>query len=284
MKRQSSGRPDQEARQLMIKRKLAEVERVLQQDEAVEEEPPADGQPVVTGTTDRAVVQLPNGGGEVLVIIGTSKHAEKPGMIDRICTIVDDAYSGVGKHKRVDEYDARHRLQMGDAGPAANRVLHLAFRNGELAGCASSTFDPGWTPEGCGHWGLLAVDPAHQGRGIATALVLACERRLATVSEAIQIEYQYFAGDEFSKRLHAWYEQKLGFDGGGPPPRRGSCFRRCLKDIPEAQQRLGQRRRLLEIRGWLQEQLQEAAGQPQEDAPAAAAAASESSGAVAVAS
>ncbi|CAK0883285.1 unnamed protein product [Prorocentrum cordatum] len=271
MKRQSSGCVDQEARQLMIKRKLAEVERVLQQEPDIEvEEPPAEKQATVTGPTDRAVVQLPNGGGEVLVVIGTSEHAEIPGMIDRICYIVDKAYSSVGKHKHVDEYDARHRLAMGDAGPAANRVLHLAFKGGELVGCASSTFDPGWTPEGCGHWGLMAVDPASQGQGIATALVLACERRLATVNEAIQIEYQYFAGDEHSRRLHAWYEEKLGFQGGGPPPRRGSSFRKCFKDIPEAQQRLGQRRRLLEIRGWLQDQLREAGGRPEEDrAPAA---------------
>jgi GNAT superfamily N-acetyltransferase len=261
MKRQSSGRCDQESREVMIKRKLAEVEQVLQQDLDIEtDELPVEGQPTVTGPTDRAVVQLPDGGGEVVVVIGTSEHAKIPGMVDRICHIVDAAYSGVGKRKRVDEYDARRRLAMGDAGPAANRVLHLAFRGGELVGCASSTFDPGWTHEGCGHWGLLAVDPTSQGQGVATALVLACERRLATVSEAIQIEYEYFGGDEHSKRLHAWYEQKLGFDGGSPPPRRGSCFRRCLKDIPEAQQRRGQRRRLLEIRCWLQGQLGEAGG------------------------
>jgi len=239
---------------------------VLQQQPDIEaEEPPVEKQPMVTGPTDRVVVQSPNGGGEVLVIIGTSKHAEVPGMIDRICYVVDRAYSSKGKRKHVDEDDARHRLEMGDAGPAANRVLHLAFKGSELVGCASSTFDPGWTPQDCGHWGLMAVDPASQGQGIATALVLACERRLATVSEAVQIEYEYFAGDEHSKRLHAWYEEKLGFEGGGPPPRRGSSFRKCFKEIPECQQRLGQRRRLIEIRSWLQEQLREAGGRPEDE-------------------
>ena len=92
---------------------------------------------------------------------------------------------------------------MGDAGPQANRVLHLAFKGDELVGCASSTFSPGWTPDGCGHWGLLAVDPAHQNSGVATALVIAAERRLATISAAIQIEYQYTEGDSFSQR--PWY-------------------------------------------------------------------------------
>ena len=89
---------------------------------------------------------------------------------------------------------------MGDAGPQANRVLHLAFKGDELVGCASSTFSPGWTPEGCGHWGLLAVDPSHQNSGVATALVIAAERRLATISGAIQIEFQYTEGDSFSQR------------------------------------------------------------------------------------
>ena len=89
---------------------------------------------------------------------------------------------------------------MGDAGPAANRVLHLAFKAGELVGCASSTFSPGWTPDGCGHWGLLAVDPEHQNSGVATALVIAAERRLATACGGIQIEYQYTEGEAFSHR------------------------------------------------------------------------------------
>ena len=92
-------------------------------------------------------------------------------------------------------------LEMGDAGPQANRVLHLAFKDRELVGCASSTFSPGWTPDGCGHWGLLAVHPDHQKSGVATALVIAAERRLATICGGVQIEYQYTEGDDFSRRL-----------------------------------------------------------------------------------
>ena len=64
---------------------------------------------------------------------------------------------GATKYERVDEDDVENRLEMGDAGARANRVLHLATRGGSLVGCCSSTFQPGWTPEGCGHWGLLVV-------------------------------------------------------------------------------------------------------------------------------
>ena len=45
------------------------------------------------------------------------------------------------------------------------------------------------------------VDPEHQNTGVATALVVAAERRLATVCAGIQIEYQYTEGDDFSRRL-----------------------------------------------------------------------------------
>lgn len=257
MKRHTGDYSAEESRSLLLRRKLAEVEQVLKEGEEEEDEAAEDGQPSVTGTSERAVVRLLRGAGEVVVVIGTSEHAQIPGMMERICCIVDAAYSGAGKHKRLDEYDARHRLAMGDAGPGANRVLHLAFLGSELVGCASSTFSPGWTPEGCGHWGLLAVDPAHQGRGVATALVHAAERRLATACGEIQIEYQYTPGDEHSKKLLSWYEGKLGFDGGPPPSRRGSSFRRCFKDIPEEQQRRGRRRRLLEIHAWLHDQLKQ---------------------------
>jgi len=196
-------------------------------------------------------------GTEIEVVIGTSAHIQQA-TIDRICEIVDAAYSGVGKHKRVDQYDAVDRLEMGDAGPQANRVLHLAYKGQELVGCASSTFSPGWTPDGCGHWGLLAVDPAHQKSGVATALVVAAERRLATVCAGVQIEYQYTEGEEFSQRLRDWYEGKLKFQGGRHDLQPGqTIFRRCRKSIPAIEQQRGHFRRLQEIEKWLKLQLEE---------------------------
>lgn len=211
-----------------------------------------------------------SGADEVLVLIGTSQDAQVQGRVQRISEIVNTAYSSVGKHKRLDTYDVMDRLEMGDAGVRANRVLHLAYKGDLLVGCASSTFSPGWTGEGCGHWGLLAVDPAHQGAGIATALVLAAERRLATTCEAIQIEYQHTEGDEFSHRLMRWYEDKLGFDGGPRRQRPGTTsFRRCVKPIPEEEQKRGRQRRLEEFHKWLVEQLIEAGGSPTEGGAAA---------------
>lgn len=252
-----SRQEDSAGRVVAIKQKLAEITKILEQSAEEPEEPSVPGKPVVSGSTDSCTVRFPDERGEVEVIVGTSKHIQVPGLVDRITYIVSQAYGSVGKHKYVDQEDATERLEMGDAGVRANRVLHLAFKGGVLCGCASSTFSPGWTPEGCGHWGLLAVDPAHQKGGVATAMVLAAERRLATVSEMIQIEYQY-TGDAFSNQLMAWYEDKLGFDGG-PRPRPGSrCFRRAFKDIPEAEQRRGQRRRMGEIRQWLENELAEA--------------------------
>eukprot|EP00928_Gymnodinium_smaydae_P018211 TRINITY_DN16932_c0_g1_i1.p1 TRINITY_DN16932_c0_g1~~TRINITY_DN16932_c0_g1_i1.p1 ORF type:complete len:332 (+),score=98.22 TRINITY_DN16932_c0_g1_i1:166-1161(+) len=224
------------------------------------------GAVTVTGPSERAVVRFPDGRGEVVVVIGTSEHAKVPGFVDRVSQIVDAAYSSAGRRKRVDRHDALHRLQMGDDGPRANRVLHLAFQGNDLVGCCSSTFDPGWTPENCGHWGLLAVDPARQGGGIATALVLAAERRLATMSELIQMEYSHSEGDEYSHRLMSWYEDRLGYDGG---PRGRSGFRRCFKPISENEQRRGRRRRLVEVRAWLAARLAEAEEEVQAEAAAA---------------
>lgn len=251
-----SRREDPEAKRKALKEKLAEITQVLEKIGPEEPEPVLPGKPVVSGPTDHTIVKFPDGT-EIEVIIGTSKHIQVPGLVDKITRIVSDAYSGVGKHKNVDHEDAQERLEMGDDGVRANRVLHLAYKNGELCGCASSTFSPGWTPEGCGHWGLLAVDPAHQKCGIATAMVLAAERRLATVSEAVKIEYQY-SGDDFSKKLLAWYEDKLGFDAGPKPSPGQRCFRHAFKKIPEDQQHRGHRRRLVEIQKWLQEQLAQA--------------------------
>jgi len=250
-----------------LKRKLAEIQAILDSEPEPKTAVVADDsrEPVASGPSEHCAVKFHGDRPEITVIVGTSELAEIPGLVDRISQIVHQSYSAAKKHKRLDTHDVMHRLEMGDAGVRANRVLHLAFHNGvnplkteNLVGCCSSTFSPGWTEEGCGHWGILAVDPAKQGHGAGTALVLAAERRLATASETIQIEYQHTEGDEYSERLLAWYEGKLGFDGG----RRGrpgeSSFRRCLKPIPEHEQLLGQRRRLEEIRAWLLERLAKA--------------------------
>jgi len=257
-----SAEPSEEERLTMLKRKIGEVEALLSEgSEECDEERFGTNGPVASGPSTRTVVRFPGERGDVVVIIGTSDHARIPGHVERISQIVDAAYTGAGKHKRVSTYDAMDRLEMGDAGPRANRVLHLAYKGEALVGCASSTFSPGWTPEGCGHWGLLAVDPEYQGAGVATALVIAAERRLAQVSEAVQIEYEYTEGEDFSRRLMSWYESKLGFDGGPRPRHPGQrSFRRCFKDIPEDAQRRGQRRRLQEIRTWLAEQIAETEG------------------------
>mmetsp|Transcript_117283 Transcript_117283/g.185594 ORF Transcript_117283/g.185594 Transcript_117283/m.185594 type:complete len:220 (-) Transcript_117283:214-873(-) len=122
------------------------------------------------------------------------------------------------------EGEIRERMSYGDRGSErANRVMHVAFVNGIAVGwCSSST--QGWG--GDGHWGALAVDPAVQGRGVASALVAAAEKRLLDYGcESVQIEYRFRAGDPEKERLYAWYEGKLGFDGGP----KHSGFRCCHK-------------------------------------------------------
>jgi len=243
-----------------IKRKLHEIQARL-----ADIRDPKDSEPgaassmgmTVSGLSRHALVQFGEGRGEVEVIVGTSEHAHMSGVIERIAQMVAAAYGGAKRHKRLGKSDVVNRLQMGDAGPNANRVLHLAFKDGELAGCCSSTFEPGWTDEGCGHWGLLAVDPSQQGGGVASALVLAAERRLATACDSIQIEYEHTEGEEYSDRLAAWYQGKLGFRCARERPRqRGeTTFRCCHKEISPLEQRKGHRRRLEDIEDWLLQKL-----------------------------
>ena len=176
------------------------------------------------------------------VVIGNSEGLATPRQVARLC---NEAY-GCG---RLSEADARARLAMGDEAEA-NRVLHLAFREGQLLGCCSSTLQPPWTPRGCGHWGLLSVHPEVRGTGVASALIAAAERRLleegcstsALKREgigrpgAIQIEYEFTAGDPESQRLLQWYEGACGFRSGSPPPEKGSTFRCCRR--PKASESL----------------------------------------------
>jgi len=152
------------------------------------------------------------------IVIGTSEMAaEDSTLVPRIVNFSDKS-----------EREVRSRLSLGDAGSKrANRLMHVALLNGVAVGwCSSSTC--GWG--GDGHWGALAVDPSAQGKGVASALVKAAERRLLDAGcESVQIEYRFTVGNKAKERLYAWYEGKLGFDGG--PKRSG--FRCCHKLLSE---------------------------------------------------
>lgn len=208
------------------------------------------------------------------VIIGTSKMAEDSEMVARITEMVNESYFESIKellHPRQKSYERLsadevvERLCMGDAGPRANRVLHIAYLGeapspSSVVGCMSSTFQPPWTPNGCGHWGLAVVHKDHQGKGIASALVRAAEERLAGACDEIQIEYEYAAGHTFSDRLMNWYEGSLGYKCNSGRPagfsRSGGMeFRRCRKAIPEELQRRGQCRRLKALRDEISSEL-----------------------------
>lgn len=163
----------------------------------------------------------------VEVMVGTSASASDA-FVRSITRMVNTSY---GYH-RVSEGEVASRLAMGDAGSGANRVLHVATRDGVLVGCCSSTKQTPWCPYGCGHWGLLVVDVTAQGSGVASALVAAAEERLRSAGlTQVQMEYEYTPGDPQSERLYRWYEGKLGFSGGGAPSSYYSSFRRCRKRL-----------------------------------------------------
>ena len=226
----------------------------------------------------------------VVVTIGTTADAQRdPTLARHITTMVNTSYTQSlkeqlppgGVYERTSVGDVMNRLQMGDDGARANRVLHLAWRRGECVGVCSSTYQPPWCQQGCGHWGLVVAHVEHQGTGVASALVRAAEARLAGACEMIQIEYEYTPGDHYSERLHAWYEERCltltltltrtrtraltltltltryeercGFTcARGPPPTRGGTqFRKCHKPVPEAAQRVARRRRMLAMRAEL---------------------------------
>ena len=149
-----------------------------------------------------------------------------PDVADTLVDIVNAAY---GK-RRVNASSMRHRLLA-----RTNRVLHVAFdESGTILGCCSSTLFVPWCGPGCGHWGLLAVDPTHQGRGVASALVAAAEKRLAAAGmSSAQIEYSFREGEELSERLYTWYEGADGLRYSGPR-RKKSGFRVCRKHLTRA--------------------------------------------------
>jgi len=206
----------------------------------------------------------------IRVIIGTSAHAENAALVERIMTMVNESYYESVKellnprqtsYQRLSRHEVIDRLEMGDAGIRANRVLHIAYRGdilepSSVVGCMSSTYQPLWTEEGCGHWGLLVVDKDCQGQGIASVLVEAAELRLAGVCHEIQIEYEYTPGHAYSERLSQWYEGSCGFKcmtGYGRRP--GTQFRKCRKPISGELSRCGEVLRLRELRDVLTAEL-----------------------------
>lgn len=166
-----------------------------------------------------------SGTSAVRVVIGTSHMAaEDETLVRRIADVANRANG----HQRFSVSEVRSRLAKGDSEPNANRVLHVAFLDGAVVGCCSSTTHVQWG-NGGGHWGALAVDPDVQGRGVASALVAAAEQRLLDRGcRTVQIEYSYYPGDPFSERLKDWYEGRLGFNG------QGSGFRMATKVLSQA--------------------------------------------------
>ena len=171
---------------------------------------------------------------DVSVIVGTSEIASNA-FCKEGAEMVNRSYG----YQRVSSGEIHQRLSMGDAGEAANRVLHVAYREGVLVGCCSSTIQTPWCPAGCGHWGLLVAAVEAQGTGVASALVAAAERRLVSKGlQNVQIEYEYTPGEPQSERLYRWYEGSCGFSGGSPPHGRSTQFRRCRKRlVPSTQPR-----------------------------------------------
>lgn len=155
----------------------------------------------------------------IQVVIGTSSMA----------TADSTLVSRIAQFSGKSEWEVRHRLAMGDEDENANRVMHIASLDGVVVGwCSSTPGWGGWGGEYCGHWGALAVDAAAQGKGVASALVKAAEKRLLDAGcDSVQIEYRYIVGNAAKERLYDWYEGKLGFDGG--PKRSG--FRCCHKAL-----------------------------------------------------
>ena len=144
-----------------------------------------------------------SGATTVSIQIGTSDDLQDDKAFpNRLSSMINKSYG----HQRVDPVDMFKRLSGAGQPPLAkelphlangneaeigrtNRVLHLAYRDGELVGACSSTVQPAWTPTNCGHWGMLAVAPAAQGSGVASALVAAAERRLVVCGcSMVQVE------------------------------------------------------------------------------------------------
>jgi GNAT superfamily N-acetyltransferase len=192
----------------------------------------------VPGVSPSSVGKAPG----VEVVIGTSQHAKNAELVEHVAHMIVEAYEVVGGHKQMDAAEFHARLCCGDAGKSARRVLHLAFRDGVVVGCVSSSLTTPWTPTGCGHWGLLVVDTNAQGGGVASALVRAAEARLREGGcTHVQIEYEFGPHLPHTQRLADWYQGKLGFESqtgwfinrliGMVVGCGGTEFRRCRKAL-----------------------------------------------------
>jgi len=187
--------------------------------------------------------------GKVSVVIGTSQLSrDHPGLEERLTEIIERSYAAVSGSgpRMLERQPISVRLQMGDYGTRANRVLHVAFSSNDVVGCISSSFATLWTEPGVGHWGLLVVDVDRQGEGIGSALVRAAERRLAEEVEQVHIEYDFIVGQDYSHRLRGWYE-KCGYIRLGArtaPGPKGSEFCFCRKQLTKQEIKSGRRRRL----------------------------------------
>lgn len=91
------------ARKAALEAKLQQIQELLKGAPAT---PVETAFPCATGPSDQCLVKFSDR--EIKVVIGTSEHIQQP-LVDQICHIVDAAYSKVGKHKRVDRYDAVDR-------------------------------------------------------------------------------------------------------------------------------------------------------------------------------
>lgn len=122
------------ARKVALEAKLQQIRKIKDEVKAeIDSEHSASSSeetfPRATGLSDNCIVQFADGR-EIKVIIGTSEHIQEP-LIQRICRIVDEAYTKVGKHKRVDRYDAVDRSSV---------LFSIGIR--AFSGLASFSFSP----------------------------------------------------------------------------------------------------------------------------------------------
>ena len=234
-------------------------------DQRQRQQQPRHDQPPPSSTTTTPVATS-----RVHVTVGNTHLLQThPDVLEQITNMTNAAYTLANRdmlsdgetYERLSVHETLERLRMGNDEPRANRVLHLAWRDGLLVGCCSSTYQTPWCARGCGHWGLMVVLPAAQGTGVASALARAAERRLAGLCSRVQIEYEYTPGHEHSERLLGWYEGSCGFEcvSGRPRPSRGAHFRKCLKDIPESVRTEGRREYLHRLRACVLSELECAA-------------------------
>ncbi len=139
------------ARRARLQAMLTQLDRALAAEEEGAEDAEADERAADTPAA------APSGADSlepVRFIIGTTRMARDDATLaERTAAMVNRAYTHQlrdllrpgSTYERLDAYDVENRLEMGDAGVRANRVLHLAYRGDELVGACSSTYQPPWT-------------------------------------------------------------------------------------------------------------------------------------------